>query len=495
MSVHHISVSGTLAKQRSAILEKFTYGLIRSVEQRVLDAVLFSPGTEGRGKVELHEPLGSFRVSFELGKYEKMTKIVETTKAANDYLLEMMESFKSGSLTQRMRANKAEVKPAVALTKAADDLQQKSSGKDGLDDFVPLLSGEGSATDVTADFLNIAKEQVVEKLAASIAIHRNSLNSFIQVASKSPNVFGVMLGKEAWNKKFHSVSIILATTCISDVLKNERVQGRCQSMGLSPCGAIVVGPENHWMSRFSEVAGHFNGVANPLMICVDFSNKICGDVSAVEMNDEVGGQVAVSPSWTTNPRDVQLRFNYTMTFLDDFGISHVEDATKRICSAIMSHVLERDHALYRRRGSSKTVSYKKLPMPADGWCGFHSIIAGNNLEQYLSVPRKDNGDAKQNHMISLESRTVKQFHRDVCQKALDRFPMLRDQIENVKSNPAFSPADLSWISEVCGITVRVTCSPEARVCKETCISYSLFLLAEHTHIYVYMCMQLYLLYM
>ena len=483
MAQHRVTSSGALVKQKYYMLEKIFIGQVRSVELKVLQAVVFSPDLKDRGSVELSaSKLDSFVASYALSKDEKMTKIVDTPKAANDYLLSMFEAYKKGSLTHGLKAAKGDVKGLVALSKATDGLQN-ASAEDGLKDIMskdPISDPAQPREDVTAGFLQPPKIHTVLMAMSTISINKNSLSTFVQLGCKSSGVFGVMLGKTAWNGKFHAVSIVLASSSIEDVLKNPRVIARCEAMGLTPCGALVVGKENIWLERREQIFGFFPHSDNPLLVCVDFSTRVAGNVVAWEFNHEASSPQAVSLSYTTNPRDIQQRFNYTITMIDDFGVSHLEDATQKICKAIMNHVMDKDNALYKRKTSLKPVAFRKLSVPADGLCGFHSILAGSDLQQYFSIQRKPGGYPQQAHMVARESRLAKDFHADVCNRAVQQFPQIRNCIERVRSNPSFSPADLHWIAPVCNITVRVSCAVEARVGNEM-ISYMYI-----SHAYIYM---------
>ena len=467
MSSYGFSTSGSLAKQRLTMIEKCAEGRCRGIEKIVLEAVQFSPALKGLGKVQLGEMNGTFFTSFDIGNGETVSKLLHSTKSANDWLLSMMESHKKGSLSTTLKSAQKDVKGTVELQKATDGLIAGSaSDETALSKVLDTKPDSGSNTvDVTSEFLVSAKPHKVDLPMSWVSIHKGSLNTYTVHAAKNTGIVGVMLGREAWNGKFHSVSIVLCSSgSFTSILENERVIARCTNLGLTPCGALVAGSTDAWRERLPEVFEIFSKTcSNPIVVCSEFSHSVAGKTFAWEHNHEQQATLQVCPSFTTNPRDVSMRFNYTMTFLDDFGISHVENATKKICGAILKHVMEKDTALYHRRDSIEMKPFTKHVVPADGLCGFYSILFGRDVAAYHQVPRKPSGFATNSNMVRSESNKVKLFHQEVCSMALKQCPDFAPSIQRVSSNPSFSPADLDWISQALGITVRVTCSAEAGV--------------------------------
>ena len=495
MHSHRFSVSGALAKQRVQMIEKMSMGQVREVEQTILDSVTFSPALKGTGQVQLDIALGLFNASYKTGNGEMMVKQVDNLKVANEWLLLMLETYKSGVLAAHIRAATKDGKPAAQLESATDALLAKSSA-DGLADLLSKPESEAKPEDVTSAFLTPAKAAKIELPMSSICVHKGSQNTYMAQAARDQSLFGVMLGKEAWNQKFHVASILLSSTAtIDEILQNQRVQGRCTALGLIPCGAIVSGSRSQWMQENQGILEKFKGnCANPLVVCGDFSESISGAVHAWEFNHEKGEVVEVAISHTTNPRDVSQRLVYNITHVDDFGISHLENATKKICNAVITHALS-NGSLSSDSSPKPSVwnHYRKLDVPADGLCGFHSLLAANDLERFEMIPRKANGYAKNTQMLDTESNNAKQFHKDVCEKALEMCPEFRSDILRVQTNPSFSPADLSWISKACGIAVRLTCSPEAgmRSFKKNVLIWMVKVHTAHCILYIYICIYLY----
>eukprot|EP00438_Fugacium_kawagutii_P013863 Skav228403 [mRNA] locus=scaffold3824:14733:31266:- [translate_table: standard] len=421
------------------------------------------------GKIELSLDLGKYQVTFPTGSGEFMVKTVESVKVANDWLLTMSESYKSGSLAHGLNAAKKDVKDVVALELATDNLSKDGSSSGALSEVLTKQQGDQKPENVTSSFLNAAsmaasKPKKSELPESSVSVHKGSLNTFLQLAAKDSCIKGVMFGKEAWNKKFHAVCIILTTGSMEDILKEKRVQGRCSALGLTACGALVVGSQKHWHEQSQAVLDTFSGgCADPLLICADLTDSIAGVLCAWEQNHESNQLIHVQISHTTQPRDQKQRLTYTMVHVDEFGVSHIEHATKKVCAAVIEHALARKRSQDQSSNGSKMASFRRIEVPADGLCGFHSLCAINNLDSFEQIPRKQTGCPLNNNMLATEIARAKRLHQYVCECALERCSDIgidSIDIERLQSNPAFAPTDLKWISKTLGYTVRLTCAPE-----------------------------------
>ena len=66
-------------------------------------------------------------------------------------------------------------------------------------------------------------------------------------------------------------------------------------------------------------------------------------------------------------------------------------------------------------------------------------------------------------MVKNEEEAAHELHLEVCETALQVCDEVwHGAVYAAFGNPSFSPADLGWISEVLNVTIRCTCSAEAR---------------------------------
>ncbi len=481
--------ASTLSKLKLHLLERASLGKILSVEQAILDSFALSSSLKDVGKISLDSTLASFTASFSLGNGETITKSQENLKAANEWLLSMLESFKSGGLVRGIQIAQKDVKSTVAMEKAASMLQ--SCGSASLEQDICVQSDAGgSKVDVTDQFLSTTKAHLVMVRPATLCIHKGTLVTYTKLAARDQSVWGIMLGREAWNGKMHVVSFVLANSksnerSVEDLLSHPAVVGRIQSQGLIACGVVASGNEAFWREQSATLLGKFASTcANASLVIVDFARRLTGDLITWEWDEEQDQPmpIAVSISYTSQPKDVSKRLSYNICFAEELGVSHLEATTKKICDAMLKYALAGDDKQILRRPSSRSVTYRRLHVPADGFCGFYSLHAFDDLEQFEKIPRRDSGYAQNAQMVKFELDNIKEYHESIVSEALialGHLPEYRDAIQRVKDNPSFSPADLEWISKVCKATVRVTCAKEAHMVRNTvcseCFSLSLSL--------------------
>ena len=473
-----------LVKQKHKLAERFSDGKIKEVEQAILKAATF-PGALGSYTVDLASDISKYQVVFDAGS-EKFEKTLPTLAKVNQWLLSMTIAYKKGELHKNSKAVEKSSKPAVELAKAADalgsaDLHTEMKGFQS-DSICPSNGDEEvGITDVTANILQVQKLAVVPLKPSTINVHRGSFVSFMKLAANytSEHLGGILLGKVVWNGKFHVTQIVLTTEPIETLLHDDKIKSVCSGMQLRPCGFIVKGNAEDWHCKALDSLSYFSNCNHPLIICADFSSNTTGDVCALELNTEAEDDVCavipeidrVSLTWTTQPHDHKRRLTYNMCWLKDFSQSHVEKATISICEAVVAHVC--NNVLNGKQQTDTgvqvqgDVSKKKMILvatPADGMCGWYSLIASTDVKSYAAIPRETSGYPTNRSMQKVEEDNAKELHSLTCADALANCETkFHAAIRRVQQNPAFDPLDLEWIHKVVSVSIRCTCSQEACV--------------------------------
>lgn len=166
---------------------------------------------------------------------------------------------------------------------------------------------------------------------------------------------------------------------------------------------------------------------------------------------------------TTQPRELQKRLLYNICWINDLGTLQTEHATKRICAAVLSQVLEKGDSEGKDRQFLDTTWYRRVEVPQDGMCGWHCLVGARSVKKFESIPRQTGVPVNQ-IVAKEESKVVREFWQATCEKAIDKHgpdDFLYCAIQRVQSQKQFGPADLQWISEALNLTVRVTCSLQA----------------------------------
>ena len=475
--------------------EYLVLGRVREAEQKILNAVKFSEGLKDTFKVELDPcDITKLVATFHTASGEMISKKVDTSMAANDWLLSLLESMKQGSLTAGLKKMKHDAKPQVEVEKAVDQMMSHgcpSSSSGGPGSGLDLALGSESmpatlppdAADVTADFLAVASSHNVPLPPSTLCVHKGSLKTFMTMAYSNQEVYGVLFGKKAWNGKFHATQIILtndSSRTVTKVLENEQLATHCKALGLECCGVLVTGSYDHWSKVENQVAvlEHASSLTNPILIVVHFGEKVAGEAAAWEMNAETGNMTAVTVSYTSQPHDIQKRLQYNICWIEDIGVSHLEHATKKICKAILAQVIQSQEP----KKMCRQVPFRKVHVPADGLCGWYALMAAEDVATWERIPRNEGAHPINTQVLQQEVQRAKDLHQGVCEKALQVCDKsYHPAIREVLKHPNFSPADLEWISFTCSICIRCTCDPKAKCCQ------------MYIYIYMYICIYIYII--
>ena len=451
------------------MMETVSTGFHRRTEQQILKAVSFSTSFKGLGTVCVDsEKVKKLKASFQMGQGEYMSKTVDNPKQANDWLLSMLECVKSGNLAKSMRKTERELKPEIELSKAAEKMF--AAGESGNISQVAEVDTRGfeveAAQDVTSPFLKVARPASVDLCQSAVAVHKGSMNTFTTLASSDSAVYGVLFGKQAWNGKFHCTNIVVsASEPLHELMNNPKVIGCCRANSLSACGLVVTTAGSWWsgdLSKHEILAGLGSQGVDPLLVEVDFSTRPSGEIHCRELDLGTNEVRSVALAPVTQPHDVRKRLLYNLCWLDDLGVSHIEAATKKICDALIKNVLSSLESDQGPRRTVATKKYMRLEMPANGWCGWHALLASIDPGKW-SLIQRNAGHTPRNRQVQIqEEADAKELRDSVCQKALANCDVAwYPSIRRVMVDPAFSPHDLEWICYICSNAVRVTCGLEA----------------------------------
>ena len=451
---------------------------VKEAEQNILDALEKDDPLPQGAHISLGAKERSYQAQVTINDSDKITSTCDTIKAARQWISSTMESQKSGGISQAMKKAQQAAKAAVEMDNAATQLLKKEKNAaattQGLSTVAKHVDcadapgagavGSNSLEDMTANFLMPARNYTVQRPPSSIAIHKGSFQSFVNIASVKNNVCALMLGKIAWNKQFHVNQIVMSEDGIASILDHPRVVSKCTSHDLSECGVILVGSPQRWEASREELFKRFaNASDKSLVVCVDFEHKPQGDTMLFEYSTEMSTCRSVAMVWTTQPKDLRRRLEYNLCWVDDLGVSCIEKTSQQICEVILREA--RSKLSQQEPVCQMSSWYTELPMPPDGLCGWHALLACEDLARYKKTPRQSSGFAVSHAAVKVEQAAARDFHQAVCQRAMEVFgceSIYRKDVQRVMAEPAFAPADLQWLCCILECSVRLTCAHEAR---------------------------------
>ena len=110
----------------------------------------------------------------------------------------------------------------------------------------------------------------------------------------------------------------------------------------------------------------------------------------------------------------------------------------------------------------RTSKFKKIPIASGGKCGWHALVASQDLSRYQQIPRNQAAYLCSRRLLLEQEEAATKLHSSVCKQALEVcHPRFHDAIHRVIADPQFIPTDLEWIARACNFTIRCTCAPQA----------------------------------
>ena len=259
-----------------------------------------------------------------------------------------------------------------------------------------------------------------EKPRSEIAIQKAALLSFQTWAVRTPGIVGVLIGQVVKNRiACHSVVV---STTIEELINAQKVKAVCESNSMNIYGVVLAGQfgdtENAALGRSYlaalKDASHVDasncvfaawlalGIYNSIYIYV----CVCGVIYNMielhhvmsslfmkffQVDPEMPGQLTITeliqaheqvleerkPVWT-HMRSQALG---TLCWVEDL----LESSRTRLYKQVIKAVLKNIDA--SPDNEPKLLSFTVVSIPADGRCGWRSILASIDPRAYQSVPR------------------------------------------------------------------------------------------------------------
>ena len=469
MGFKALSTTSALAKQKLQIVEQLSYGQVWKIEAAILKALEF-PSVLSTSKIEL-TPEFQYRASFDSGG-EMIAKEHASIKKANSWLVSMTCSYKSGSLSKNMDHALKDVKAQASLQTTSDILVAPATSQKNFTEVLgspsnlKQLDAVANEEDMTSGVLKPARKMIIPFRQSEAVVHKGSFQTFVKLGSKHPDAIAIMLGRQGWNSKFHAVQIVVANGLCEELLSDQTVVAACKHKGLIPCGFVGTGPVEKWRDQlpalFSQLHCDF-----PLFVGVDYTDYCAGKPYVLEKDSKRECIRRVTLSWTTQPRDPSQKTIYNICWIHELGKTNAMVTNEKVSEALLKHVQQEVLQSTKPTGAAavpaEVKKYQVFNVPADGRCGWHSILALLNWKQFTSVPRKPCGYATSTLLVQKEESDALALCMDVCSKAMATCDSsFYAAISRVSDEHQFHPCDLLWIAPLVGRCIRCTCSDEAR---------------------------------
>ena len=106
-------------------------------------------------------------------------------------------------------------------------------------------------------------------------------------------------------------------------------------------------------------------------------------------------------------------------------------------------------------------TFVKKPVPADGLCCYHSVLASLTYDVWCKVPRHSNGYAINSRTVKREEHDANEFRDMALSLSTEGDELLKNLAHRVSERSYVDIVELSWLGQVLDLAIRCTISDEA----------------------------------
>ena len=354
-------------------------------------------------------------------------------------------------------------KHAVAVKDLVGTLA--SGTHDNMDDIAKTLSVDNHPSledtkDVTMDFLVAPSVHGPDMCKCDYILYRGLIQGLLgqTTCASQLQYMGLMGGTDQC-----VLDVILAENLHCALSSPELVQ-RWHNLKYEPMGLVVWDNEEKpyaYKEQMQELMMNKDNDKPMLLV-------ICGashEPSSWYFDADDNRFIAVNLASRSGNR--RKHADYHIIRLDQLGVTFEDEAKYLVSQAICSQISK---AIENHDATTKgnLTPFRKVAVPPDGYCFWHSILAGLQPDVFCRVPRHDNGFAKHQRQERIEFSSAKQLLQLVAKQGInpDRF-----------ENGFVDLADIAAVANACNLAVRCTISPEAGLVEE-----NYFLSARNSYI-------------
>ena len=358
------------------------------------------------------------------------------------------------------KAGKQAVANEKALTQIAkaggDDIQavaQTSTGVTSLE----------NAKDITRQFM-------APKLEYGPSLYEGKISMYKGLIKGLP-VFTDRIAMLAGEK--NTVYDAITAASPQDVLQNEDVQLRWKQLSYVPLGVAVLNATKSAKEYALELQAL--ELSNPTLLLVMFRHGSnipqCYEIADSDCSKSSSEPtIEMIPICLRNLSENRKKGNqYSVLPVEKIGVSIQDEAEALVYQAIKSHIAtaissepEPDHDSSSHQHSDEKIFVVAKPVPADGMCFFHAVLASMHTDAYNSIPRKDSGYPVNQRQQQLEESSAKSLLNAVLERA-DQGNSDEDvaRAANLRANSSVNLTDVDWIARKLGLGIRCTLDEKA----------------------------------
>ena len=353
-----------------------------------------------------------------------------------------------GDLEKAMKHIAAKGSDAVAVKDMLNTLQ--SNHHAGMDELAKQFSEDKpkaiqDVRDVTTEFLVESKQQGCAMLSSRYILYRGLCQSLL--GNRDKYIRNQQLGILAGNKDL-VLDVILGTS-VEEITTSPELLSRWDTLNYEIMGMVLF--ENQAadsMKHMGTMKKLFASVKKPLLLLIFGTST---EPSCWEFYDHEDDECEKFTRVDLDSRGKNRRKNadYRIIPVDQLGVTFEDEAaflvSQAVCKQMATAVADKD-----ARSQPKS-SFKLCPVPPDGYCFWHSVLASLQPEKFSRIERSENGWAVNKRQEKVEAAAAKHLLQLAVDAGIDQSKFPHGYVDL---------PDIAMIAEKLNLAVRCTISDE-----------------------------------
>ena len=297
--------------------------------------------------------------------------------------------------------------------------------------------------DVTMEFLVDSKLHGPDLLSCPYAMYRGLTQALL--ASKDKYVRKQQIGILGGNNDL-VLDVILGTD-VTTTLDTPELNSRWDSLEYQPMGLVLFadGDDNSPLQHVATVREVFARVQKPVLLIV-FGKSI--EPMTWMFNDHDESEKFIRVEIDSKGKKRRKNADYRVIPVDQLGVTFDDEAAFLVSQAICNQL---GKVVSSEQGMEKQC-FEKKAVPPDGYCFWHSVLAGLQPERFCRIERSENGWAINKRQEKLEETAAKHLLQLAVDAGLD---------PNLFKHGYVDVAHIASVAKKLNLAVRCTMSNEA----------------------------------
>ena len=346
-------------------------------------------------------------------------------------------------------AKKGQTEVAAKDAASALALHQASDLKDIVCDLADQKGIDvGDTKDITTSFLEATKPKKSERPTCTYFVYRGLVQSLLgRSVTEHQKLVGIMAGAK------NSVIEICIAENVQEALACSELKSRWEKLQYDLLGLVVWDHEKDPQKYTEPMALLLSKQAEKALLLLLVHSS--GHTHTWEFNASSDQEAFIQVDMCNTNKNRRKDTDFKIYPLDRVGVTFEDTAKSAIAKAVGAHLHAALHESHPKTSVPTPTlhTFKKFSVPADGFCFWHSVLAGLQFDQFSKVKRLLDGCAVNARQAANELKAAKQLRKTVAGS---------EDADELFQHGYVGLSQIHAIGEALNLAIRVTVEPEAR---------------------------------